>query len=189
MSILKRLIGITGPKGSGKDTSIQALLNDGFVVVKFADGLKNMLRSYLRDYGVDHGTIERMLEGDLKEVPQEAFCGRTPRYVMQTLGTEWGRMLIGPKIWTNLFRKMAGRHKKVAVTDLRFLNEGGVLQEMKQEGVEVDTVRIVPRSKGGTVADLHQSEVELYSIGVNHVVQNDGTVQELQQKLVAIATQ
>lgn len=188
MNILKRLIGITGPKGSGKDTSIQPLLNDGFVVVKFADGLKNMLRSYLRDYGVDHGTIERMLEGDLKEVPHEAFCGRTPRHAMQTLGTEWGRMMIGPKMWTNLFRKMAGRHEKVATTDLRFLNEGEVLEEIKAEGVDVDKVRIVPRNNAGKL-DLHASEVELYSIGVNHVVQNDGTVEELQQKLLAIAAQ
>jgi hypothetical protein len=187
MSILKRLIGITGPKGSGKDTAVQSLVESGYVVIKFADGLKNMLRTYLREYGLDDVTIERMIEGDLKEVPHDAFCGRTPRHAMQTLGTEWGRMMIGPKLWTNLFKKKASRHEKVACTDLRFMNEDEAMQEIKKDGVEVETARIVRPNKDGTVADLHQSEVEQYSIGVNHVVRNDGTIEELRGKLVAIA--
>ena len=37
------------------------------------------------------GLGEAHIEGALKEVPCELLGGKTPRYAMQTLGTEWGR--------------------------------------------------------------------------------------------------
>lgn len=184
----KRLIGVTGGKGSGKDTAIKQLLDDGFTLIKFADGLKGMLRAYLKQYGESDDTIERMLEGDLKEVACDAFCGRTPRHAMQTLGTEWGRMLIGPKIWTNLFKKRASREEKVVCTDLRFLNESATLVEMKEAGAQTDVVRVVRRKEGAPgIPDMHPSEVEMWSLPVHHTVENTGTKEELRAKLVAIA--
>ena len=32
----------------------------------------------------------------------ERWGGKTPRYLMQTLGTEWGRMMVDGDLWVEL---------------------------------------------------------------------------------------
>lgn len=98
------------------------MLTQGYQNVKFAGALKDMIRCVLAYQGVDAATIERMIEGDLKEVETEYLAGRTPRYAMQTLGTEWGRDLIGADFWVGTAMKRARGHKTV-ITDVRFPNE------------------------------------------------------------------
>ena len=94
------LIGICGLKWNGKTTSAMYLKQrHDFVHTKFAMPLKNMLRSMWRSVGLDEETIERKIEGDLKEVPCEFLNGHTPVHAMQTLGTEWGRVCISPTLW------------------------------------------------------------------------------------------
>lgn len=116
------LIGLLGRKGSGKDTAAAVLLSQGYQNVKFAGALKEMLRSLLAYQGADADTIERMIEGDLKEVPTDYFAGQTPRFAMQTLGTEWGRDLIGTNFWVGTAMRRASGQKTV-ITDVRFPNE------------------------------------------------------------------
>lgn len=122
------LIGLIGRKGAGKDTAAEVLLAQGYENVKFAGALKDMIRCVLAYQGVDSITIERMIEGDLKEVPTEYLAGRTPRYAMQTLGTEWGRKLIGEGFWVGAtmlrVKAFLAGGKGVVVTDVRFPNEG-----------------------------------------------------------------
>jgi hypothetical protein len=127
MSSLPRLVGLIGRKGSGKDTAAAVLLDEGYVNVKFAGALKDMIRCVLAYQGVDADTIERMIEGDLKEVPTEYLAGKTPRYAMQTLGTEWGRKLIDEGFWVGAtmrrVKTLLGIGHRVVVTDVRFPNE------------------------------------------------------------------
>jgi hypothetical protein len=49
--------------------------------------------SPLHAQGVPSDTIERMVDGDLKEVATPHLGGATPRRAMQTLGRGWGRAL------------------------------------------------------------------------------------------------
>ena len=65
----RAVIGITGHKGSGKDTAAEGLAAQGFTHVKLADALKAMLRKLLACQGADAEMIRRMIDGDLKEVP------------------------------------------------------------------------------------------------------------------------
>lgn len=122
MTSTPTLVGLIGRKGSGKDTAAEVLLAEGYQNVKFAGALKNMIRCLLAYQGVDSDTIERMVEGDLKETPTPHLAGRTPRYAMQTLGTEWGRDLIGEDFWTLVTMARVGDRKTV-ITDVRFPNE------------------------------------------------------------------
>ena len=117
-----KLIGLLGRKGSGKDTAAETLLEGGYRNVKFAGALKDMLRCLLAYQGTDSQTIERMVEGDLKEVPTHLLGGQTPRFAMQTLGTEWGRDLIAHNLWVNTAIERAKGHLTV-ITDVRFPNE------------------------------------------------------------------
>lgn len=122
MTSLPKLIGLLGRKGAGKDTAAELLLSRGYQNVKFAGALKDMCRAALAYQGVAADTIERMIEGDLKEVPTPHLGGKTPRFAMQTLGTEWGRDLIEKDFWVQTAINRAGDHRTV-VTDVRFPNE------------------------------------------------------------------
>jgi hypothetical protein len=65
------------------------------VNIKFAEPLKAMLDTYLSYARASMRThIERMIDGDLKEWRPAVFGGRSARYAMQTLGTEWGRQMM-----------------------------------------------------------------------------------------------
>jgi hypothetical protein len=81
----------------------------GWRVVKFAAPFKAMVAALLREAGESADVIERAIEGDLKSQPMEALAGRTPRYTMQTLGTEWGRGAMASDIWVRLTIKSANR--------------------------------------------------------------------------------
>jgi hypothetical protein len=147
------LIGLIGKKGSGKDTAAEGLEAFGFQNVKFAGALKAMLRTLLVYQGVDEITIGRMIDGDLKEVPTEYLAGKTPRFAMQTLGTEWGRNHIGPDFWLDTAMKKAATGDTV-ITDCRFPNE---VEAVKANGGTV--IRIV--AEGRTVFDET-------AVGVDH---------------------
>lgn len=122
------IIGLSGLKGSGKSEVARRLIqNHGFVRGKFAGSLKEMLRVLLAYRGVGAATIERMIEGDLKELPTPHLNGRSPRHAMVTLGTEWGRDLIHPDLWVDVEVDRISRFRAVAprivFDDVRFENE------------------------------------------------------------------
>lgn len=120
------LLGITGKAGSGKSTAAQVLLDAGWTRIKFADPLKDMLRAI--------GLDDRHIEGHLKEVPCDLLRGKTPRWAMQTLGTEWGRECIAQDLWIALARRRIALAMaaglSVVVDDVRFENEAEVIREL-----------------------------------------------------------
>ncbi len=144
---LPPVIALTGLAGSGKSTASKYLVEKhGYQLVKFAGPLKDMLRAI--------GLSEGHIEGAHKETDLAMLSGRTPRYAMQTLGTEWGRKCMGEDFWTNLWRSrvdgalaFGGR---VVVDDCRFSNEA---EEVRKLGGVV--WKIVGR---GGIAGEHESE-------------------------------
>ena len=114
-----RLIGIAGQARAGKDTLASYMLDNlagTWLRSSFADPLKEMLRVL----GVD-------CSDNAKAVVSDDY-GVTPRHMMQTLGTEWGRNLIDGDIWVKAFARLnAG--KCVIVPDVRFVNEADLVRE------------------------------------------------------------
>jgi hypothetical protein len=165
------IIGFTGLKGSGKDTAASVFIDAGFVNVKMADGLKAMLRALLAYRGADEETIERMLEGDLKETPSRLLGGRTPRYAMQTLGTEWGRNLMSDTIWVDATGDRCDQEEKVVITDVRFPNEVDFVTERDGHVYRVD--------RGAAPVDMHESEALIMGLPVAMVLKNDAPDREL----------
>lgn len=122
---LPKVIGLYSSRpGCGK-TTVAMLLEElaGYQRMSFADTLKDMLKPLYRDLGFPDG-----LEELGKEDPIEEFFNLSPRYLMQTLGTEWGRSL-HEDFWTQVMSLKLRHHFKhfpntpVVIDDVRFDNE------------------------------------------------------------------
>jgi len=163
-------IALTGLARSGKSTAAEYLALRGYRRTRFAAPLKYMLVALYQTAGLRPGEIERRIEGDLKEVPDPVLLGQTPRYAMQTLGTEW-RDLIDRDLWTQLWlRQVAGRGL-MTVEDCRFEHEFNVAKRVGFVVVEI-------RRDGAGTTSTHASEN-----GTGHepdfVIDNNGSLQDL----------
>jgi hypothetical protein len=151
------IIGLIGPKGAGKSTLARQLEKKyGFVTVKFAGILKDMLRTLLSKQGASKDHIERMLEGSEKEIPTPYLGGRSPRHAMATLGTEWGRDLIARNLWVSAWMNQALLYENVICDDVRFLNEAEAIRKLSGKIVLVERFDHFPSD--------HPSEREYLSI-------------------------
>lgn len=171
---LPRVIALCGDAGSGKTTAADYLVEHyGYRRVKFADPLKNMLRAM--------GLTERQIEGDQKEIAQDALCGRSPRHLMQTLGTEWGRDCIGKNLWINLWCErvnfLLSDGESVIVDDMRFSNE-----LMAAYAVDAQVYRLHRPGQANKAGD-HASETGL-TYALLPVIVNDGDLPSLYHGLV-----
>lgn len=179
----REIYAFAGKRFSGKSTASKVLVDDGFVDAKFADPLKNMMRAFYKTCGVDEETTERKIEGDLKEVPCEWLAGKTPRHAMQTLGTEW-RDMISTTLWSDIFiqRVRSGvLGDKIVCSDFRFPHEAVALQELGAY-----TYRIERASLQDDDVSKHASETQIDTLPVLGVMSNDGTVEELREKVTAL---
>lgn len=155
------IIGFTGAIAVGKSTAAFQLVRDhGFERIRFAGALKAMMKAI--------GLSSRELEGDLKEQPCALLGGKTPRYAMQTLGTEWGRDLIAPDLWVGLWRAgVDATTRSIVVDDVRFPNEVAALRAAG--GVVVKIVRAAEAA----ASSAHVSES--YAIKPDIEVRNEGS--------------
>ncbi len=121
------------------------------------------------------------LEGDLKETPTELLAGQTPRWAMQTLGTEWGRELMGPDIWANAWEHAAtlvlNEGGTVVVDDCRFPNELEAVRHLG--GVAINILRPSLR-----IPWEHKSES--HELPTDHTIVNDHDRTHLLDRLCAI---
>jgi len=118
-----KILGIAGPAQIGKDTAADLIIKKyGFVKASFADPIKEML---MKGLGL---TFEQMY-GKLKDVVDERYkC--TPRHLMQTLGTEWGRKIIDQNLWVRALEdKIANSSDFYVIPDVRFESEADFVRK------------------------------------------------------------
>lgn len=126
------VIGLTGRAGSGKSTVAERLVCEhGFQAIAFADPLWAMLDII----GVDTERVH--VDREYKDHYLLPGIGKTPRALIQTLGTEWGRQLVHPDLWVIVARRqieahehLYGRIERLVFTDVRFDNEAALLHQM-----------------------------------------------------------
>lgn len=167
------VIALTGLMNSGKSTVADYLVTHrDFVRLKFAQGLKEMMRAL--------GLTDDEIEGVRKEIPCDRLNGRTPRYAMQTLGTEWGRTHMGQDFWVNLLVQKAHRLEygtHIVIDDCRFPNEAVAVQRDLQGQVW----RLV---RGLSAVGIgHASEKEQMYVNADHIIYNNGTLDNLLEKV------
>lgn len=177
------IIGLTGRAGAGKDTAARMISNQhGHLPIAFADPLYYGLSVML---GV---SVDRLQDREAKEEPLADY-GVSPRQLLQTLGTEWGRELVHPQLWTLVLVKkvahLVERGVPVIVTDVRFENEadtiremGGVIVHIKRDGEEIVRSNHVSENRdvwdmadmvldnNGTLADLANAIAIRWPVGL-----------------------
>lgn len=163
------IIGLTGPEGSGKTTVANMLVaRFGYACEPFAKPLKSMIGALGVPPKYIHGSQEQ------KEAPLDILGGRSARYALRTLGTEWGRDLISPGLWVHHWKRRAyGR--LVVADDVRFDNEVIAVEEL--HGI---VVRIAGR---GRETGAHRSDTSS-QLRVHAVVVNDGTLEDLYERVL-----
>ena len=169
------LIGLCGAAGSGKDTVASMLRESGgFYRVAFADPLYEMV-------AIVTGLLpEDLQDREIKEAEID-WIGRSPRQLLQTLGTEWGRNTVSESLWIDLgMRRIsqflaAGRN--VVVTDVRFDNEAAAI---KAAG---GSIWMVLRGEGCVrgVSMRHASEAGIAEVLIDKRIGNWGTLARLRQ--------
>ena len=178
----RTVIAFSGKAGAGKSTAANHLISaEGFKRIKWATGLKEMLRAYLRHRGVSPDYIEDMVEGKQKEVPSEYLNGRTPRHAMQSLG-DWGRNM-HPNLWIDTECEALPPSGKFVSDDTRYPNEAEAIRKLG--GI---VIRIVRPSRGGLQGEASMHESETHELPADLVLVNDGTVADLLEKVDLIVS-
>ena len=107
----------------------------------------------------------------------------TPRYVLQRLGTEWGRT-VWPEVWLHAVKNTIERGNKLAwvITDCRFANEAQFVKEtIKGHVVWVEaSTRIVKDTKHAHASEPTLKDLEPW---VEKVFDNNGTFEQVPEKV------
>lgn len=158
------LIGIAGPKRSGKDTLAHGLSRAlGLPVDSFAAPLRKFVADLLN---CSLATLE-----ECKEHPIKWLDGKTPRQLMQTVGTEWGRDTVHPELWLRALLHRV-QYKGAVISDVRFPNEAKAILE--RGGIVIRLHR-----EGTGTGDGHVSEKPLSIDLVSIELDNDDTAEQL----------
>ena len=202
------IVGLLGFIGSGKGTAGRILKEVGFQPISFASGVKDVA-------SVMFGWPRESLEGDTDESrfwreQTDKFWSKkfgrdfTPREALQKLGTEVGREIFHKNFWVDRLEKYIESDKNYVVTDCRFFNEmqfihdrGGVLIEI-QRGIRPHWYNIAAKANRGSIKEIsfmhnesgvHASEWSWVGGNIDHIVDNNGTLEDLKQNLFKCLTQ
>ncbi len=184
---LPPIIGLYSPTmGSGK-SSVARRLRDrhGYKILNFAGPVKDMAEVFLRHFRIRADDVQEMLHGTLKEVKIKELAV-TPRFIMQTLGTEWGREYIDPSIWAMIGVRRAKEYlfdgQKVVFDDMRFPEEYKAL--LGEKAFLAMVYRPMPDSTDGSTP--HRSEGQLTNHQFDCKIRNDSTLDSLDSDVDAM---
>lgn len=198
------LYGISGFKGSGKDTIADFLVEKhGFVKVSFADKLKDACATI---FEWDREMLEGSTEESRKwrEEVDEWWADRlgvedfSPRLALQWMGTEAGRNVFGANIWCAAMEKFILENPaNYVIPDVRFANEVKMIKNMRGtmcrviRGPEPDWYKHALEWNGvadldkshmvfpAKLNDIHPSEREWIGSKFDHEFENNDTVKDL----------
>jgi energy-coupling factor transporter ATP-binding protein EcfA2 len=209
-----KVIALTGRAGSGKDTAAQLLqVLTGLVQPYYGDvenGVMDISRHLDRykDYGYKFHTetedwpvlkfaypvyqivavlvgrdVDNIM-GDPNFKNQVQAWGLTGRQLLQKVGTECFREVIGTTVWIDIMQRTLDRFKYavtsgVIISDLRFLNEAGFIDR-----IGGTIIKIGGRDAG--VPGIHQSESEISDIVPSYLLDNSGNYVDLMDGLALI---
>lgn len=174
------ILGLSGYAQVGKDTLGAALVrNYGFTRYAFADALKEVVyrlnpiaRSEAQEDEYGPYVISDRVQ-DIVDTYGWEMAKRVPeiRRLLQVMGTEAGRQVLGENIWVDTVLNQIGDRDAV-ITDCRFPNEA---QAVKERGGYV--LRIV--RPGVEAVNAHPSETSLDGWNFDAIISNNGALEDV----------
>lgn len=183
------IIAVSGYAGSGKDSigEIVTSLHPDWEVKKWAGKLKQ-ITSFLT--GIPVGLLE---DQDIKKMNLGSEWDdpitdepMTIRDMLQKLGTEGFRNGIHTNVWINALmsdyrpaKLSQYRPSKWVITDTRFPNEAQAVVDRKGIVIRVNRPGFKP-------VNDHPSETALDGWSFDHVINNNGTLKELEEQVCEV---
>lgn len=179
-----QLVGLSGYARTGKDTVAKILTDDhGLERRAFADRLRDALYALDPMIGgiVPHDGSEtnpvryaHLIDtcGGYESARQTLYAPEIRR-LLQRLGTEVGRRILGEDVWVNLALADLGAEGRYVFSDVRFINEARAVVERGGQVWRVHRPGVGP-------ANDHISEVGLDDWPYDRHVHNAGTLHELE---------
>jgi hypothetical protein len=197
-----QMIGMLGFANSGKSTVGNILVrNHGFHSLAFADTLKDVVSVIFgwERHLLEGDTVESRIFRETEDKFWSAKLGRkaTPRIIMQQVGTDAMRDVIDKNIWVHALEKRIANmnHQKIVITDVRFENEINCVRNHKGQLWRVfrgetpswyDAAwryNVYGSRNSDTLealANVHSSEWTSVGTKWNHLIENDGTLEDLE---------
>jgi hypothetical protein len=170
---MNHLIGLSGYAQSGKDTAAAVLKEVGYERVAFADVLRSAV--YALNPPMPNG--ERVQDVVDEMGWDSAKVNFTEiRTLLQKMGTEVGRNLLGENIWVDTALRNLDPVGKYVITDCRFPNEADAIRS--RGGIVLRIART-----GVTKANDHPSETSLDNYDFDGVLFNDGTLEDFRDEI------
>ena len=174
------IIALSGKKGSGKSTVSRFLVQQhGFKWLSYAAPGRQMLKA------LGLGDVDFLPEN--KEEPIAWLSGVrevTPRYLMQTLLSAWGREQVHPDLWAFVVgQKILKCEGDVVIDDLRFNNEAELLlHTFGKEQVRI--IKLVRPGLRSNHLSQHVSENGVNDALIHNTIVNDTTPARLCTKVL-----
>lgn len=165
---------------SGKSETAKYLVSKyDYGMLTFAQPMKDMISILLRNLRYDENTIRRMLYGDLKEeaIPELSTETKkiTPRILLVSLGSEWGRAMINDDMWVTIASNSLSPNLKYVCEDVRLFNEA---EQLRRKDFKI--IRVV-NSRVPKVESISEGKLDGYSF--DHIINNEGTIQDLHKEI------
>lgn len=180
------IISLSGYAFVGKDTVANALVEHrGFVKYAWADTLRLAAAALNPIVHVEpdgkilryNDVIESVGYNEAKVLYPET------RTILQRLGTEVGRNLIGGNVWVESTIRRINKDRpltnRIVITDTRFPNEADAVKRMSPDNL------VVRVHRDGVLAQSdHPSETSMDGWSYDDHIYNDGTIEEIADSVV-----
>lgn len=170
---MQSLILICGNAGVGKTTAAKIITEKYNKYKEFAlgDKVKELTFKLLKIFNVPITSINDLYDTEKK---------KQYRYYLQNIATEAIRETLGRDVWCNVLYNIIKEEEYVIVSDVRFMNEIEYFMN------NFDKVYIIKIVKDDIKIMQHSSETEIAKLPYNVLIDNNGTIEQLETKIINI---
>lgn len=170
-----KVIGLCGYARSGKDAAAQFLVEQGWQRLAFADAVRDacyalnpiVAHDLIWDQPIPLQDVVDSIGWDRAKVEFEQI-----RLLLQRMGTEVGRMLLGENVWVDIVARQIYKGQNYVITDVRFPNEVDYIHYLGGKVVRIIRPGVEP-------VNSHVSDSGIGALETDGVIVNDGTLEDL----------